>query len=540
MADMSRRALLRSAAGVGAGVVAGSSLLAACSGASPNNPAAARAAMPSYIPYTGVTPDYPALPNGTLAGFTHYPANPKPVYQGKPGDGQPVTAITQLNGPPPPALDSNQFWQELNNRVGSPLQIQQVNAGNDFVAKIATIQASGQLPDLMQLSPAIPSLGEFVRAKMLDLAPYLSGDKIQKYPFLANIPTDFWKGCVYNGQLAGVPIPRGAASSRVMFYRADLLAKRGITPEIKSYQDFSDLLSEITDARASRWGLAANPLDYIRQMYSIPNNFYQEPNGSFSSAYEHPRQKDALEAARKLQANGVINPDMAAAPAPQVNQWFLSGIGVFNWGSYTGWPGASGGYTAVQPGTRFGLLQVPGFDGGKGRGWAGNLINNMVSIPASAKNRAETLLAIINWLATPFGSEEHTFTSFGIPGVHYTLDGTNPKPIPGKALELGVGIGYLGSGPYALYNAQDPDFVKTVHDHMSTFMDTAVLDPTQIYYSPTFGSKGGQLYNTMKLAELDVIYGRKPVSAWDDIVRDYLNRGGSAVKTELAKAAQNS
>jgi putative aldouronate transport system substrate-binding protein len=321
-----------------------------------------------------------------------------------------------------------------------------------------------------------------------------------------------------------------------MLHRADLLAKFGAKPDVNSYQDFSDLLTEVTDARSNRWGLASSPLDYIRQMYSIPNNFFQATDGSFTSAYEDPRQKDALEAARKLQAKGLINPDMAAAPASQRSQWFTSGIGVLNWSTYTGWPAL----TAQQPGTQIGILQVPGFSGGQGRGWAGNLNNNMVSIPASAKNRAETLLRVIDWLAAPFGTAENLFQRNGIEGVHYTLNGTNPVPVKAKSNELGIGVNYLGSGPYVLYDPSDPTSVKTIHAHMSTFMGNAVLDPTNLYYSPTFGSRGAQLTSTVQAAELDIIYGRKPVSAWDGVVKDYLDGGGSQMKTELAAAVKNS
>lgn len=543
MPSMTRRSFAGSALAVSTAAALGSTVLSGCSsspapGGASNGSVASL--LPHHIPYTGVKPDYPALSDSTPAGFTNYPAHPQVAYRGKPGDGTKITGISQLNGPLPPALGKNPYWQELNRRLGSPIEIQEVTAGADFVAKIATIEASGDLPDLMQLSPAVPSLGQFVQAKMVDLAPYLEGDKISKYPFLANIPTDFWRGCVYGGRLAGIPISRGAASSRVMFYRADVLAKLGINSvEVNSFQDFANLVGEVTSARANRWGLAASPLDYIRQMYAIPNNFARQKDGSFVSAYEDARQKDALEASRKLQAKGVINPDMASAQPAQRSQWFISGTGAFNWSPYTGWPGASGSATPTEPGTRIGLLPVPGFDGGTGRGWVGALNNNMVSIPSSAKDRIETLLAVIDWLAAPFGTDEYLFQHYGIEGVHYTLKGTNPQPVVAKANDLSLGINYLGAGPYVLYDTQDPTFVPTVHTHMATFMRNATVDPTNLYYSATFGSTGARLTSAIQAVELDIIYGRRSVSSWDSAVRDYLDGGGTQIKSELAEAAKD-
>lgn len=543
MAAMTRRAFTGSVLGASVATALSGGLISGCSSTSGKAGGAGKPSgdvLPRHIAYTGVNPDFPALANGTPAGFTNYPSDPKVAYKGKPGDGKAVTGIAQLNGPVPPALGKNQYWQELNKRAGSALQIQSVTAGADFVAKIAALQASGDLPDLMQLSPAVPSLGEFVQAKMVDLAEHLSGDKIKKYPFLANIPTEFWQSCVYGGQLAGIPIPRGAGSSRVMLYRADLLAKAGIKqPKAGNYQEFSDLLSELTNARANQWGLAANPLDYIRQMLAIPNNFEKNKDGSFVSAYEHERQKDALEAARKLQKKGVINPDVSGAQPPQRDQWFKAGKGLVNWSPYTGWPGATGSTAGLDPEMRIGVLPMPGFDGGRGRGWVGSLTNNMVSVPTSSKDRIETLLAVVDWLSAPFGTSEYLFQRYGLEGMHYTLDGSNPKAVNDKALELPLGVVYLGSGPYVLYGPEDRDFVPTVHESLSGYMRNAVVDPTNLYYSQTYGSKAGQLTSTIQAVELDIVFGRKPVSAWDAAVREYLDGGGSQIKTELAESAKN-
>ena len=538
MADISRRTLL--GFGLSIGAVAGTGLLAGCvpAPAGSTGATAGSGLLPNYIPFSGIEPDYPALPNGTLAGFDRYPAVPLRVYKGKPGDGKPVSGIVQLGGPQPPGLNQNPYWQQLNTRVGSPMELQEVTAGADFVAKIATIQASGAFPDLMQLSPAIPSLGAFVKAKMIDLSDYLSGDKIKNYPLLANIPTDFWQACVFDGQLAGIPISRGPASSRVMFYRADLAAKLGIDgADITDFAAFRDALVEATDARAGRWGMVNNPLDYIRQMYSIPNNFAQRSNGSFTSAYENEHQKDALESARKLQELGVIQPDMASTTPVQAASKFGAGEGVFTWSSYTGYIGQYSTYHATNPAFAIGMLQVPGFDGGKGIGWRGNLNNNMVSIPIDSKARIETLLEIVSWLAAPFGSEEYLFQRYGIEGVHYSLDKTNPVPDPDKVTEI-LYPNYLGSGPYVLYAPQAPTFVRDVHAHMSSYLDDAVVDPTNLYYSQTYSSKSAQLLTTMQAVELDIIYGRQPVSAWDGAVRSYLDAGGTAIKNELARAAE--
>ncbi len=128
------------------------------------------------------------------------------------GRRQAGVGFVQLGGPQPHGLNQNPFWQELDTRVGSAMELQEITASADLVAKIATIQAGDGYPDLVQPSPASPGMGAFVKAKMIDLTEYLGGEEIKEYPLLANIPTDFWKECVYDGQLDGISMSRGLAS----------------------------------------------------------------------------------------------------------------------------------------------------------------------------------------------------------------------------------------------------------------------------------------------------------------------------------------
>ena len=51
---------------------------------------------------------------------------------------------------------------------------------------------------------------ELLRAKFADLTEHLSGDAVKEYPFLANLPTESWRTCVFNGGIYGLPVPRAA------------------------------------------------------------------------------------------------------------------------------------------------------------------------------------------------------------------------------------------------------------------------------------------------------------------------------------------
>ena len=86
-------------------------------------------------------------------------------------------------------------------------------------------------------------------SKFADLTPYLAGDKITKYPNLANIPTSAWQSGVWNGKLYGIPsFPSPNAFPGYLFYRKDLFEAAGIPPEVKTADDLFAAGKELTDA----------------------------------------------------------------------------------------------------------------------------------------------------------------------------------------------------------------------------------------------------------------------------------------------------
>lgn len=536
---LSRRALLK----VGISAAATTSLpvaLSACGGeptAPTNNPAAKQAALPTYQAFpNAATPDFPGTPDGAMNGFLHYPANPKPAYAGSvPGDGKPIKAFAQLNAALPLPLDRNPYWQDLNKRVGSPIEMQLVPSGNDFNAKLATMSAGDDFPDMMQINNSIPALAQFLAAKMADLTPYLSGDNAKKYPALANIPAKFWEPCIFGGKLLALPNPRGMFSSLVMYYRSNVLADAGVDADISNFSDFFDRAKAVTNPTAHRWALASNPLRYIRQMLSIPSGWHKSGD-KLMFTIEDERQSQALEATRKLQEAGVINPDMAGAASSLQQRWFGSGQAAFVYGTYSAWPPLALDFGA--PADVLGALPMVGYDGGQGAGWIGGLNNNMSVIPKSAGDRVETLLKVADYLASPFGSAEYLFLRSGIEGRHYRLDGTDPARIADHPNEVGIGTTYLTAPPPVLYNPNVPGYSENAHKSQVEFAKNATSDLSEKYYSETASRNGSRLDRALTNLELDIILGRQPVSAWSAGVDKWRADGGDKIRAELQEAIE--
>jgi len=532
--QLSRRTFLGGGLAAAAVAVTGTPLISGCA-ADKKTQAAANLAvkLPAYSRFTGVKPDLPGT-DLVLDGFLKYPANPVRVITDKPGDGQPITFMTNIPGAIPPAADKNQFWQALNERLGSDLQINMAS-NDEYKDKFATRVAGGDLPDIINIPVDTVQIPGLVKAKCLDLTEQLSGDAVKKYPFLANIPTQYWKGCVFNGGIYGVPVPRGMSRTSLPLYRADLLAAKGIKdPAPKNFQEFLDLAQELTAAKQNKWAWTRVPLSTIRQMLEVPN-VWKEDGGKFSSAYEHEAQPDALEAARKMVAAGVINPDAFNDKATARKQWFNGGTAAFDYDSFVAWNQYYADNTAGEA-FSVNMLDVPGFDGGQGAPWMGSALNNVTAFSKDSKHSVETLLKIANWMAAPFGTEEYLFRKYGVEGRHYALVGTDPVPTKTGVVETGIGLQYISDSALALYWSGKPDVPRKQHAIQTKVAPRLVVDASYGLYSDTLSKKQTQLTKTMTDLENQIVQGKKPVSDWTAAVKTWRSSGGDTMRTELEQA----
>ena len=97
-------------------------------------------------------------------------------------------------------LEDNPAWQEVNKQVGATLQMQ-LTPFADYTARLQTVLAGGDLPDVVYIPAIQPEQAQLLQAKFADLTPYLSGDAVKEYPNLASLPTTSWKHTVFNNAI---------------------------------------------------------------------------------------------------------------------------------------------------------------------------------------------------------------------------------------------------------------------------------------------------------------------------------------------------
>jgi putative aldouronate transport system substrate-binding protein len=533
---VSRRRVV--AGGLGLGAIAGLSSLGLSSCSNEGRGGAelgdnASVTRPDYIPFDGVALDLEGDEEKGISGaMLNYPEDPQSVLDGTPGDGEDIGFFVPTNTPAPPGRDSNVFWQEFDERLGSTTSISVVPTG-DFADRFNTTIAGDRLPDVFSFFPGdVPSLPSMLAERAADLTDLLSGSAVADYPFLANVPPKAWDSCIYGGKIYSIPVPRGVVQTSVMYTRADLLESEGLEVDASSLEAFIASCKELTGG--NRWALPQAPLAFFRQMFEVPNAWAGDADG-LTSANEHEGQEQALEAARRVVEEGLVHPDAFTVDQPQRKTWIANGTTPLIFDTMSAWPDF--GNFALPEGFRLEVLQPPKAEGG---GVApvhmGPSTHNITAISKRSEDRAAALLEVLNYIAAPFGTAEQLFLAYGTEGVHHELDGTNPVLTEKGRTELQLSQKYMAQGPWVHFNAKDSAVSQAQFDTSMELGPTATINPVEGLFSETASRKGRQIGTTLSDLETDILQGRKKVSDWTKAVETWKKGGGDTIRDEFQQA----
>jgi putative aldouronate transport system substrate-binding protein len=151
--------------------------------------------------------------------------------------------------------------------------------------------------------------------------------------------------------------------------------------------------------------------------------------------------------------------------------------------------------------------------------------------------RIRSLLSILNWFASPFGSQEYLFCRYGTTPRDYTLQGSDPVPTDVGAVEVGqMVLSLLATGPQVIYNPGQYQATRDLYSVLKRLSAVTVAYPTAGLFSATNLTKGASINKKMTDLQLDIIQGRKPLSAWDAAVATWRSSGGDQMRSEYERA----
>ena len=533
--SVSRRAVLGGTAGV-----LGAAWLAGCSsggGSGGSGNGDGDYVAPTYQPFADVEPDLPGTEDGVSPAFFAFP-NPPADRDGFPlPETEAVSALLQ-GAPPTTAPDKNKAYEVFRKQAGNQMKATTVTSA-DYLDKYQVTLAGNELPDFVQMSQ-VPQFPKLLEKHFTDLTDVLGGDKVLEYPALANIPPPTWDIAKVNGRLWGIAQPRPPAG-RILSTRGDILSEAGVdpNPEIKSGEDFVDLLAELTDRKNNRFAMGADPtawlLPGLLEMLGAPNGWRVE-DGTWINQHEAPETKEALNEAAKIVKAGYLHPNSFSDPA-QNSVWWEGGTTAMYFQSFTGW----GVFARSHPDWKVGYVRLPKWDGGgeapihKGPAGYGAFISIKKQ---DSDDRLAELLRLADLIASPFGTQQFLDVTYGAEGTTYEMKDGNPEYLPDQNKNVVAGWGYCGGNAQAvLFAPGQDDLIKSQHSYLSEVIPEGVDNPAEGLYSETDLTDGSKWRVRIQDTQRAILIGDSPVSEWDTLVKDWKADVGDKVAEELAESA---
>jgi putative aldouronate transport system substrate-binding protein len=506
--------------------------------------------LPTFTPVNGPAPDLPGSPDGLVSpGWIKYPR--QHLFQSvktTPGAGGDVAITVESNNPPWPPLNENVQMQALARAMNIKPNIIYIPFA-DFDTKWAAIQAGNDLPDLMCTitRPSTPIVPAFLDAKCADLTPYLAGDAVNDYPNLAAIPTRSWKSALVNGKIYGVPIPL-----RPYFWwfwghqeTVDQLGARYPT----SAAEFKDLALRVNKPQDNTWALGSEGGSQYafstvnglwNSVFKAPNYWSVDSKGAFTYLFETDEYRQAMVYAADLVKAGLYHPKSLEYNTLSARGDFRARRMVFRLDGLQSSP-YWGGYNAIPMDPPSHITLVPPFsaDGvSKPVYYFGRPNFGMTLVKKGSEARVKEMLRILDYIAAPFGSIEHNLIFYGVEGQDYQYDDQD-NPV---LTDLGHReVGDAQSAWYSLtspaptwYSPADPQAPAIYQGYEKLLAPMGVEDASIGTFSQTFASRGTILLEGIGGAAQDIIAGRRSLSDWDQLVRDWQNNGGNQIKSELA------
>lgn len=485
---------------------------------------------------------------GVPNAYTAYP-EPFQSVEETPGDGSTVKMLTLSYRPPVPGRDDNQYWQELEARLGVTWEADMVPI-DTYNERIATTLAGGDLPDLFFLLPGAtrPIIYDGLRqGAFLDLTEIVESGKIKEYPNLALYDDYLWEATRFEGKIWGVPKPV-LRNNDVAFMRQDWVDVLGSDPTA-SRDDVHNYLvgvsTEDPDGNGNArdtWGFApygGNWNNFIlNQIFKVPYGWQLNDDGTLVAAHETDEYQQALEMAMQLFADGAYHPDSATIDVAMATEMVQAGQVGMATNGFAAVFGNSGFRTTVKnlvPDAEYTPIILPGADGGQGVTYQGTGIFGYTALPgaiAGDEERIDTLLRVLDYLCAPFGSEESTFLRYGVEGVHSdpSDDGGFVLTEQGTAEQGALVYPFLSENYF--YYPGAPEETIAAQQHNEEMAKVAVSNPAALLFSPAQGEYGATLAQLLTDMYTEVTTGRSGIEKLEEVRGQWRDRGGDEIRAD--------
>lgn len=477
-------------------------------------------------------PDYPSV-DGSTPGYTTMPETFETSVPEVPGAGGSFTVMSPAWWTTPPSLESNTYYQTVNEALGATLDFQVID-GNTYGDKIQTVLASPRsMPDWLVLPSwnIPPRFIEGVGNMFADLTDHLKGDGIQDYPNLARLDPAAWQYCMFNGRIHGLPYPSEMITDAFM-YRRDVFGELGLDAPTTG-DELLAVLDDATDPDANRWG-CEDIWSGVQLMHGLPPVFREE-DGKLVHRYETPEFTEAVAFLTKIIAQGSMHPDAVAGTGNandrfEAGQTLLASTGVGFWHE---------SLTRVRPSDPdYDVMAFDFFapDGGAPTLYRGHPVNIFSFLKKTDdQERIKEALRIADYCAASFGTVENKLITYGEEGVHHEVDEEGiPQLTDQGTREVTSTYAFLTQPAIVNAKVQFPDYVKDSSDWMarqSEFVQDPLFYGTQIQEPAKFGSLSQPIDDIV----VDISHGRKDIGELEAAIKTWRKDGGDELREFYGK-----
>ncbi|ALC85906.1 MULTISPECIES: extracellular solute-binding protein [Bacillaceae] len=465
-----------------------------------------------------------------------------------------ITGMTFRFGDPPPVTSPG--LDMINERFNVDYKPEIIPQG-DYIEKSSAIVASGSMPDLVGFPGTDTRFYQWAEdGAFLPLDDYLA-----HYETLGNIPDYIYNSFKVDGKIYG--IPRYSQPYPVTpVIRKDWLDKLGLEVPT-NYKELEEVAIAFTkddpdgNGKADTYGVAIgeniNPNFNMGTYWDFNAWYHQNDNGDYIPGVISEGRKELIQFFANIYKEGAMTKDFAVLDWASTNTEFYSGkAGIFV-GGVSGMSEAYfEGLLAANPDAK--LVAIPPFEAPDkskgftmGSGYSGILALNAKL--AEDEGKIYRALEMIDFGKKYYPRDEKNPQNedydffLGKEGIGYNMENGAPVQVPTFSSDgLAPSTYFLDNREQvptdAKINYADdyklPELKEMTASLQEMFESNQLyVDPSYGVLSPTNQEKGTDLMQFLINEQSKMIAGQRPISDWDNLVDEYLKKGGEAIIKEV-------
>lgn len=458
-----------------------------------------------------------------------------------------------------PPEDDNVVLDKMEEYTGKDIKISWV-PNPSYVDKMNITLASDDIPEIMIIQGKDPGfIKSAENGTFWELTDYL-----KDYPNLSQANPEILQASSLNGKIYGIYRSRDLMRSTAIF-RKDWLENLGLdTPE--TLDDLYNVAKAFTEQDPDgngvddTTGIIIPNFEAAFDMLTISfgaGNGWKEIDGELVPSFKTEEYLEAIQFARKMVEEGLINRDFATLSSDKWNDPFVNGTGGIILDTYSRASQITNIMTTEEVEGQDKVLVTGNLKSSDGNIYAQPTsgYSGFLAIPKASVKTEEHLREVLSFIDKTNDEEMQILINNGIEGVNFTVEDGYSIPVEEATAEvetvnqviksyaqLGTNVtedNYILKAKPATEKAEEAWNKRLELEERD--LEYAVFNPAAAYITDTYATKGAQLDQIINDARVKYIAGQIDEKGWQDAITLWENSGGKELETEtneLHKANQ--